>query len=443
MSETVSIKCPRCAAPLNLFGGGRIQTVTCSYCNSVIDLNESHKVLSNFKNAPRPDVPFKLGMVGKLKGVEYTLIGLVQYETIQYAEVWTDFLLFSPLYGYAWLTYDEGHLIFSRRTRDVPNTLYSEIPYHKSMVVQEKSYEYMCAYDAKITYVEGELTWIAKKGERTSFMDLIHPPYGISVEKSTSEIEYYKSEYMSKDEVYDAFDIPKKEQPLASDFHMLKPFEKHILNPLSTIAMLVLIIMIFVFMGLNIDGKGETILSMKATNKAVTQKEFTLSSSKYLLELQLKTEGFIAGDSDIINNFNLKIQKGKERLFTLNKASGYTFASQSSIDDRLSSWEANSKEVLVYIKLKQTGIYTLTVTPVDSSKTTQMNITLKEQRVRNNYMIYFTIMALISFLLYYYYKIRYRQRLNEERDEEDSILGQNILTYVFWAMFIIFLIVMR
>src|SRR3712207_7000282 len=33
---------------------------------------------------------------------------------------WVSHQLFSPTHDYSWLTYDNGHVIFSRRTRDVP-----------------------------------------------------------------------------------------------------------------------------------------------------------------------------------------------------------------------------------------------------------------------------------------------------------------------------------
>jgi hypothetical protein len=34
---------------------------------------------------------------------------------------WVDFQLYSPTHGYAWLTWNKGHYLFSYRTRDLPN----------------------------------------------------------------------------------------------------------------------------------------------------------------------------------------------------------------------------------------------------------------------------------------------------------------------------------
>lgn len=64
-----SIKCTNCAAPLKILGGGRVTTVTCQYCNSVLDMADHYKVVAQFHDKYRPPVPFTLGMQGTIKGV--------------------------------------------------------------------------------------------------------------------------------------------------------------------------------------------------------------------------------------------------------------------------------------------------------------------------------------------------------------------------------------
>jgi len=80
VSKLYSIKCPNCSAPLAIIGGGRVQTITCAYCKSVIDLNDNYKILSQFKNVIDPQVPFKIGMRGKIENVEWTIIGWIVYK---------------------------------------------------------------------------------------------------------------------------------------------------------------------------------------------------------------------------------------------------------------------------------------------------------------------------------------------------------------------------
>lgn len=86
MSRVQSIKCTNCAAPLKLLGGGRVESVTCSYCKSVLDLNDNYKVLSSFRNTKALNaLPFELGMKGVLRGIDYTIIGRVDYRVIEYS----------------------------------------------------------------------------------------------------------------------------------------------------------------------------------------------------------------------------------------------------------------------------------------------------------------------------------------------------------------------
>jgi hypothetical protein len=221
MSKLYSIKCKNCSAPLSLLGGGRVETITCGYCKSVLDLNNNYKVLSNFKDyKEKHALPFEIGMQGVLNTIEYTIIGRVTYQESEppFTE-WSDFLLFSPLYGYAWLTYEEGHISYSRRERRFPNFSWSEITENKIVESDGHEYKLYDGYTATIAYVEGELTWIAKKGDVTYFIDLIDAPMAISAEKNKNEVEYYKSTYLDAKKVYESFRVPKDKQLFNKEFH--------------------------------------------------------------------------------------------------------------------------------------------------------------------------------------------------------------------------------
>jgi len=441
MSRSYSIKCPNCASPLLAMGGGRVRTITCSYCGSVIDLDDNYKILSQFKNAKRPNSPFKIGIKGKIKGVEYTIIGIVEYETTSYPlEEWIDFLLFSPLYGYAWLTFEGGHIIFSRRTRDFPNLIWGEIPLRSSIHSQQKEYKYHSTYDAKIKFVEGELTWVAKKGDRYSFRELINPPYGMTIERSKDEIEYYSDEYMDREEIYRAFEIPKERQKEPSDFHVLAPFEKPFLKLLSRVSMWVLVIVALIFVGLAMDGKGKNILSIKATNSNPVTANFKVNSNRYLLSIELIK---LSANKKDLNNFHINITKDGKRVFTLSQYSGIIFNKSGLVDKKLSSWENNAKRVIAYIKLKETGTYQLKVTPVAINKTSSIKVNIKEAVARDNYFIYLSIVLLLSFLLYYIFRFLHNREIREDSDHginRTISFDWDTMVTIFWIV-VIFLII--
>ena len=445
MSKKYSIKCTKCSAPLNLLGGGRIQTVTCAYCKSVIDLNNDYKVLSNFKEYKEKNrLPFEIGMKGILNTIEYTIIGRVTYREKEppFSE-WSDFLLFSPLYGYGWLTYENGHLSYSRRNRTFPNIDWNRIPNELEIVIDEVEFKPFTEYSAKIVYVEGELTWIAKQGDETSFIDLIAPPFGISAEKTNDEIEYYKSEYMEASTVYSAFNVPTERQTTeAKEFNTLQPFKKPLLEALSKISKWAIIITIFLFIAFSINGGGEIISTFKITNSKPVTESFHITSTSYLTDIELKSNS-----SKSLKNFNIKIYKEKKLLFSINGENAYRFNPiTDKIDTKFSTWSSDAKSIAIYLKLKKVGYYQFIASPIDSKVASTIDVTIKQKKAQNGYVVLFFILSLIGYFLYKFSYMKYKKALQEEQSifnshEEFYISLYNSITNNIWLIiFFIFII---
>ena len=413
MSKIYSIKCSNCSAPLSLMGGGRVETVTCAYCKSVIDLNDNYKVLSNFKDYKEKNrLPFEIGMKGTLKSIEYTIIGRVTYREVEppFSE-WSDFLLFSPLYGYAYLTYEEGHLLYSRRDRYFPNIDWDKIAEKKSIELKDENFEPYDEYDAKVVYVEGELTWVAKKGDNTSFIDLIAPPFGISAEKSKDEIEFYKTEYLDASLVYDAFEVEEDNRVFNDDFNPLKPFDRPFLEALSKISFWTMMIVIFLFFGVGIHGSGTKIKTFEADNTNIKEEQFTLHSNKYLSSLKIRSTKHKA-----LSNFNVQIHHNQQLLFSLNGKDAYRFKEGSTqIETKFNHWDKGACAVKIFLKLKEIGVYTITVKPIDKTLSSKINLTIDEQDSRLNYFWKFFFFLLIPFYLYRFLRSRYHSKLENER----------------------------
>jgi hypothetical protein len=209
MSKHYSIQCPNCAAPLDVLGGGRVNTITCAYCHSVLDLNDEYKVLAKFNNTKKPDAPFEIGMRGNIKGVEWTIIGWIIYKTGEFpSEEWSEFFLYSPTHGYAWLVYENGKLSFSKRVRDFDIYTWQEkkpktIFYNKGHYMQNDS-----SYLTYIEYVAGELNWVAKFGDKFEVWDYSGVrQQELSIEKTKDEIEVYHTQKLNKADIYQSFGL--------------------------------------------------------------------------------------------------------------------------------------------------------------------------------------------------------------------------------------------
>ncbi len=413
MSQKYSLKCTKCAAPLSLLGGGRVQTVTCSYCKSVLDLNDNYKVLSNFRNVKAlQQLPFELGMKGKLKEVEYTIIGRVTYRENEFPHTeWSDFLLFSSLYGYAWLTYEGGNLIYSKRNRTFPNLGWNEIANQSVVVVDGEDYEPYDYYKAKIIYVEGELTWVAKKNDEIQFLDLIAPPFGMSVENNENEIEHYKTEFLDSKMVYDAFTVPENKREYSNAFHPLKPFNRPWLKALSSVALWALMIVALLFIGMFFDGSGKNLTYFSVDNKQRVNEVFTLKSNRYLSTIQLK-----APNKKSLNNFNIKLKKDGQTLFTLNQSNAYTFDPVTQkVKEKLNSWDKDAKEAMVYLHLEERGLYQISISPIDRDLSSSLVVNIEEKKMRMNYIVLFMIFLLFALVIYRLMSWKYAHKLDEER----------------------------
>ena len=445
MSKKYSIKCTKCSAPLTLLGGGRVETITCSYCKSVLDLDNDYRVLSNFRKYKGAfKLPFEIGMKGELFDIEYTIIGRVTYEELEPPFVeWSDFLLFSPFYGYAWLSYEQGHLSYSRRNRTFPNISWSEVGQHDLIRVDELAYRPYSSYTARIVYVEGELTWVAKNGDKTSFIELIAPPYGMSLEKSKDEVEQYETKYLEVESVYDAFDVSKEERVLPTIFHPLQPFKRPFLEALSKVSMWVMLIVALLFVAFMVDGKGKEVKHWMVSNNYVVDENFTLHSTEYLTNLQLR-----AGSNQSLKNFNIQIRKDNALVFSLSGGRAYHFGKESQIERKFSTWKRRAKSVDIFIKLKEVGAYQIKIVPVNKSLSSQIKVTLVEKEVRTNYLVYFFVLTFLGFILLLISRWRHKRELREEQSffgsegmsiSDGNFIFDNFSTIAF-MLFMIFVI---
>ncbi|PKL41617.1 MAG: hypothetical protein CVV41_17855 [Candidatus Riflebacteria bacterium HGW-Riflebacteria-1] len=209
------LSCTQCSGPIELRGGHNVRTIVCRYCGACLDSKKEFAVLHSFLNQKRPFMPLTIGAKGKLKGVNFTVIGVLQYEQREDGEVyrWLEYLLFSYTHGYVYLCYEDGHWVMMHEVKDLPeNDVEIFTPPKTKIVVRDKTFKVFECATAKLTYVEGELTWQARQNEAISYLDAICPPYMYSIEKRANEIEYFWGEYLSAKEVSEAF-----------NFEMIKP----------------------------------------------------------------------------------------------------------------------------------------------------------------------------------------------------------------------------
>jgi len=415
-----SIKCTQCGAPLQLFGGHRIETITCSYCGAVLDNKNEYKVLKKFVNTKRPAIPFAIGAQATLKGITFTTIGFLQYTNTTEYYSWIEYLLFSPTHGYAWLECEDGHFILSRKVRDNPEGRI--LTYRKSRIrVRDQDFKVFETYGAELTYVEGELTWEAQRGDKLSFIDAINPPYIFCIEKNRKEQEYSLGEYLNYAEVYRGFSIkPPMRGP--SGIHAAQPYTPNALvrglhsagKYFAPIALVIFLLVLFI-------GSGEVVMSQNfypdqyLSQTGELSKSFSINQAQRLVRLDLYSD---------LNNawgwYDIEILKDNIPIYSLGKQISYYHGYSGG-----ESWSEGSRSVHAYLKVPQNGVYSLRITGEggmgEYGKTPQRRklfISVKEGVIVSRYFLILFIFSLLSWLLIYMRKLLFEAARWKDDDDD-------------------------
>ena len=222
-----TINCTSCGAGLDVLGGGRVIAHICGYCGAELDAQDNYKVLAKFDGLKRPESPFSIGMSGKIKGVDYVIIGTLGHRETWSGQSWewVDHQIFSPTHGYAWLTFEDGHLIFTRRCRRpvwLSETVVERSEHRPSVSLDGKTYRYYDTSTSKITFAEGEFTWAPRIGDTSTTVTALADDAMLNFSQRSDEREVYRSSYLTVAEVEAGFGIALQIKP--AGIHPLQVF---------------------------------------------------------------------------------------------------------------------------------------------------------------------------------------------------------------------------
>lgn len=367
MSDALNaLNCTTCGSPLPALAGHKAKALVCSYCGSVMDRHDGYKVLAQYRDMPRPDGPFQLGDAGEVLGVPQTIVGIVGVESriegVMYR--WTNYQLYSPTHGYSWMTWNDGHLTHSRKVRDGTDHQQSNFYPRGEFSAMGRPFKMFESYDAVIHYIEGELTWVPKLGDRVKVIDGIAPPHGFSLAIADEEIETEYQTYLNRKEVLESFGFAD-DLPSASGVHAIQPFEPGELHSASAkAAKLFLPIAGVAALLLTFIGGGSTIASTRIADMSKGgEVTFEAPSTSRLMSIELKAplrNQWSWYDMTLVHK-----ESGEEVEF----GSGLQYYSGRSGGE---SWSEGSQSATMRFKPPQVGEYTLRIAnaPLDQNTST-------------------------------------------------------------------------
>ncbi|MGI9420678.1 MAG: DUF4178 domain-containing protein [Geminicoccaceae bacterium] len=416
-----AINCTACGATLDVFGGHRVKSLVCGYCGSVMDSHAGYQVLQRYRHQPdRPYAPLAIGMEATLKGVPFTIIGMVQYVSHQsgpgWAESydWISFQVYSPTHGYAWLTWNKGHYFFSYRTRDLPRpALPDRLVQKMSVRLDDRTFRMFERYPATIAYIEGAFTWIAKRGERVQVVEAIDPPRMFSFERNENELEYSIGDYMDPALVHAAFGIDPPGRP--EGIHPAQPYDAGRLMPaLAKVGPIFAAVALLGFFLVVLFGGGREIVRYDGGSARGSQTiSFTVGNADQLLELELSAP---VTNNWVYYDVAVNAAGSDETVLSLGKEISYYEGYDS--DGR---WTEGSRRAKALFKVPAAGDYEIEIKPAEAvGSVPPLSMRVSEQILVKRYMVMLLILSALAMLVPHFHRRRFEKRRWADVLEDDD-----------------------
>ena len=213
------IECQSCGVTLPVSDGERSGSVTCPSCHAThrID-NQVATVLQSFASGKRPRVTFKLGQKCTFNGVDYRIAGHLRFTEREagISFISDEFLLVDLSdRSYRWLVEYQGHYSLVK-TVGAPTDAPTPRLWHAGSKITAAGKRWRVGAGratGTITWIEGELPWVAQCGDSITYVEAAAPPELIEVEIGENEHEWLRGHYVEPDVVAKAFGMDVNKLP--------------------------------------------------------------------------------------------------------------------------------------------------------------------------------------------------------------------------------------
>ncbi|MER2999234.1 DUF4178 domain-containing protein [Pontibacter populi] len=199
---TALLNCAHCNNTVRLVTHAQAVNVGCLHCDSLLARqgNRWSRVKDQKSQVRVPTIP--LGTKSLFKEIRYAVTGFIVYQETTAPYQWREYVLFSPIHGYAFLSEYDGHWTYFRFVADISLTRNNT----HSLTYQEKDYKLFHKYSSQVVYAAGEFPW-RLLDNRSHYTEFVAPPYMLTLEKSQDEICWMQGEYVTPEEIQEAFGV--------------------------------------------------------------------------------------------------------------------------------------------------------------------------------------------------------------------------------------------
>ncbi|WP_114781680.1 DUF4178 domain-containing protein [Botryobacter ruber] len=264
LPEPAVVKCPNCRNNITFITHAQASFVGCGSCHKFFETRGSGKGLSALKffdvrKQVKPIIP--IGAKGLLKEKLYAVVGFAKYKEVKAAYFWQEYVLWSPIHGYALLAEYDGHWNYFQFISDYSHGK----AHHGSFDYNGHHYNLYNRYRSEVQYAEGEFFWDIRD-DQVQYAEYIAPPYTITRILGNKELSWLLGEYIQPEDVKAAFNLGE-DMPPQSGIGASEPFSTSVsfetLKPIAIAAACILLLLQVLF--------------------AMSSKEVQLNSNSYTL----------------------------------------------------------------------------------------------------------------------------------------------------------------
>ena len=186
--------CPHCGSPVEWING-LTGTILCPSCGSDLASNDKGLALrqKSARRAASEAHTLPLGAEATIHNVRYTLIGVVHKTETGEDSGWTEYLLYAPQEGFAWLTEtDDGEWSFAQTLNEWPLLDRGGNPLDK-----RKLYD----YQSRVESAAGAFYWHIQPGDTLQHRDYGREDDKLCAEQGASELSWSRNLAVSTDQV--------------------------------------------------------------------------------------------------------------------------------------------------------------------------------------------------------------------------------------------------
>ncbi|TPG47100.1 DUF4178 domain-containing protein [Sphingomonas glacialis] len=240
MTETAAtvraLTCPACGGTIALRAAGYTVSLVCEHCGTTLDAADPEvRVIAAASAAmTRPEIP--LGTRGALDGEQWEVVGYLERSDGESG--WSEYLLFNPYLGYAFLLDDGRRFSLGWLLDRLPESAVDGLQY-----ASETYRRFGTPYKTWVRFVVGEFYWRVAVGEQVRVTDYVLPGKMLSCEENDEERTWTLLELLDRGVVERAFGIDKRGNAGAPAPHEPSPWHSRLIDAIiiGTVAALTLL----------------------------------------------------------------------------------------------------------------------------------------------------------------------------------------------------------